>query len=199
MATNIRAALAADPISAPATCSSDSSSTARRWTARASPSTPTVDGLPAGVDLTLGGLHDRVAARAAWLHRYGIGPRDPVAVYARSRRLLLTFLALTWLGAIPALMNPNIPADIAAAYIRRLRGVGVITDARHRRRSRARPRRPVIARPTSRARRPGARRRPTGTTPTTRSPSPTPPAPPGCRPRSCTRTRSLFAATRPSG
>ena len=40
-------------------------------------------------------------------------------------------MALTWLGAIPALMNPNIPGDIAAEYIRRLRGVG----ADHRRRA----------------------------------------------------------------
>lgn len=92
-----------------------------------------VDGHPAGIDLTLGGLHDRVAARAAWLHRHGIRRSDPVAVYCtHSADTLLTYQALTWLGAIPALMNPNIPPDVAAAYIRKLRGVGVITDAKHR-------------------------------------------------------------------
>jgi acyl-coenzyme A synthetase/AMP-(fatty) acid ligase len=92
-----------------------------------------VDGHPAWADLTLGVLHERVAARAAWLYRYGIRARDPVAVYVTtSADCLLSFFALTWLGAIPALMNPNIPGDVAAAYIRRLRAVGVLTDQRHR-------------------------------------------------------------------
>ena len=41
-------------------------------------------------------------------------------------------MALTWLGAIPALMNGNMPGDIAVAYLPRLRGSGVIGDAEHR-------------------------------------------------------------------
>ena len=45
--------------------------------------------------------------------------------------VFLNFLALTWLGAIPALMNGNMPIEIAAEFIRRLRGVGVIIDADH--------------------------------------------------------------------
>jgi acyl-coenzyme A synthetase/AMP-(fatty) acid ligase len=92
-----------------------------------------VDGHPAWSPLTLGMLHARVAARAAWLHQHGIKPRDPVAVYVTSSAdCLLNFMALTWLGAIPALMNGNMPADIAVAYIRRLRAVGVLTDPVHR-------------------------------------------------------------------
>jgi 3-aminoavenalumate diazotase len=92
-----------------------------------------VDGHPAWEPLTLGMLRDRVAARASWLHSRGIGPRDPVAVYAASSAdILLNFMALTWLGAIPALMNGAIPGDIAAGYIQRLRGTGVIADAAHR-------------------------------------------------------------------
>jgi acyl-coenzyme A synthetase/AMP-(fatty) acid ligase len=92
-----------------------------------------VDGHPAWQPLNLGMLRDRVAARAAWLHYRGIGPRDPVAVYVTSSAdLLLNFMALTWLGAIPALMNGGLPAQIAAGFIQRLRGVGVITDAAHR-------------------------------------------------------------------
>jgi 3-aminoavenalumate diazotase len=92
-----------------------------------------VDGHPAWEPLTLGMLRDRVAARASWLHSRGIGPRDPVAVYATSSAdILLNFMALAWLGAIPALMNGAIPGDIAAGYIQRLRGTGVITDAAHR-------------------------------------------------------------------
>jgi len=92
-----------------------------------------VDGHPAWEPLTLGMLRDRVAARASWLHSRGIGPRDPVAVYATSSAdILLNFMALAWLGAIPALMNGAIPGDIAAGYIQRLRGTGVITDVAHR-------------------------------------------------------------------
>src|SRR5579859_7514617 len=91
-----------------------------------------VDGHPAWTGLTLGQLYERVAARAEWLHRKGIVARDPVAIYAgTSADCFLNFMALTWLGAIPALMNPNIAGDIAAEYIRRLRGVGVLADAAH--------------------------------------------------------------------
>jgi acyl-coenzyme A synthetase/AMP-(fatty) acid ligase len=92
-----------------------------------------VDGHPGWEPLTLGLLRDRVAARASWLHSRGVGPRDPVAVYATSSAdILLNFMALAWLGAIPALMNGAIPGDIAAGYIQRLRGTGVIADLAHR-------------------------------------------------------------------
>jgi acyl-coenzyme A synthetase/AMP-(fatty) acid ligase len=91
-----------------------------------------VDGLPAWRALTLGDLRERVAARAAWLHARGIGPRDPVAVYVTSSAdCLLTFMALTWLGAVPALMNGRMPPQIAVTYIQRLRVAGVLADAVH--------------------------------------------------------------------
>ena len=45
--------------------------------------------------------------------------------------VLLNFFALTWLGAIPALVNGSMPAEIAAAYIPRLRCAGVLLDADH--------------------------------------------------------------------
>lgn len=93
-----------------------------------------VDEHPAGHALTLGELRDAVAARAAWFSGQGIGPRDPVAVYVTTAAdCFLHFMALTWLGAVPALMNPNLPGDVAAEYIRRLRAVGLLTDAEHRR------------------------------------------------------------------
>ena len=92
-----------------------------------------VDGHPAWEPLTLGALRDRVAARAAWLHERGIGRRDPVAVYVSSSAdCLLNFMALTGLGAIPALMNGGLPGDVAAGFIQRLRGTAVITDSAHR-------------------------------------------------------------------
>jgi acyl-coenzyme A synthetase/AMP-(fatty) acid ligase len=91
-----------------------------------------VQGHPAWTPMTLADLERRVAARAAWLHTRGVRPRDPVAVYVHSAAdCLLSYLALAWLGAIPALMNGNMPGDIAVEFIRRLRAVGVITDETH--------------------------------------------------------------------
>ncbi|WP_238011095.1 class I adenylate-forming enzyme family protein [Dactylosporangium sp. AC04546] len=91
-----------------------------------------VDGFPAWQGLTLGELYHRAAARAAWLHAAGIRRRDPVAIYVTTAAdCFLNWMGLTWLGAIPALMNPNIPGDIAAEYIRKLRGVALLTDAAH--------------------------------------------------------------------
>jgi 3-aminoavenalumate diazotase len=91
-----------------------------------------VDAIAAWTPLSLRTLTERVAARAEWFARHGIGRRDPVAVYVTSSAdHFLNFFALTWLGAIPALMNGSMPVEIAAEYIRRLRGVGVIIDADH--------------------------------------------------------------------
>jgi acyl-coenzyme A synthetase/AMP-(fatty) acid ligase len=91
-----------------------------------------VDGRPAWTAFTLGELTERVAARAAWLRDRGIGPRDPVAVYTTSAAdVLLNYAALTWLGAIPALMNPNMPGEVAELFIRRLHASAVLADEEH--------------------------------------------------------------------
>jgi acyl-coenzyme A synthetase/AMP-(fatty) acid ligase len=91
-----------------------------------------VDQIPAWTPLSLRTLTERVAARAEWFARHGIGRRDPVAVYVTSAAdVVLNFLALTWLGAIPAMMNGSMPADIATEYIRRLRSAGVLIDSDH--------------------------------------------------------------------
>ena len=91
-----------------------------------------VDGIAAWTPLSLRTLTQRVAARAEWFARHGVGRRDPVAVYVTSAAdVFLNYFALTWLGAIPALMNGNMPLDIAAEYVRRLRGTGVLLDADH--------------------------------------------------------------------
>ncbi|HEU5332536.1 MAG TPA: class I adenylate-forming enzyme family protein [Actinocrinis sp.] len=92
-----------------------------------------VDGHPAWGVLTLGELYRTVAARAALLRDSGVRRRDPVAILvSTSADCLLSFMALTWLGAIPALINPALPRDVAAEYIRRLRATGLIADAAHR-------------------------------------------------------------------
>ncbi|WP_225848889.1 class I adenylate-forming enzyme family protein [Streptomyces sp. HPF1205] len=131
--TNIRARLAADPQLGAGNVLS------RLFEHGADPAGPgatfdvPVDGYPAWRDLTLGELRERVTARAAWWHDQGIVPRDPVAVYVSgSADCMLNFMALTWLGAIPALMNQYLPGDVAADYIRRLRAVALVTDPEHR-------------------------------------------------------------------
>ncbi|MFE7871039.1 class I adenylate-forming enzyme family protein [Micromonospora humida] len=91
-----------------------------------------VDGIPAWTPLSLATLTERVAARADWFRQRGVGWRDPVAIYVTSAPdVFLNFFALNRLGAIPALMNGNMPIELAAEFIRRLRGVGVVVDADH--------------------------------------------------------------------
>ncbi|MGN9914537.1 class I adenylate-forming enzyme family protein [Phytohabitans sp. LJ34] len=92
-----------------------------------------VDGRPAYEPLTLGTLEERAAARAAWLHAHGVRPRDPVAVYVTSAAdVFLNFFALARIGAIPALMNGNMPAEVAPGFVERLRASHVIADEAHR-------------------------------------------------------------------
>ena len=91
-----------------------------------------VDAIPAWTPLSLRTLTERAAARAEWFARHGIGRRDPVAVYVTAAAdVVLNFLALAWLGAIPALMNGSMPMEIAVEYIKRLRAVAVVIDADH--------------------------------------------------------------------
>lgn len=88
-----------------------------------------VDDYPAEHPLTLGELDERVAARAGWLDQQGIRPRDPVAIWSGTAAdHILGYLALTRLGAIPALINGNLAPEIVAGYIARLRAVAVLTD-----------------------------------------------------------------------
>jgi acyl-coenzyme A synthetase/AMP-(fatty) acid ligase len=91
-----------------------------------------VDGIAAWTPLSLRTLTERVAARAEWFGRHGVTRRDPVAVYVTSAAdTILNFLALTWLGAIPALLNGSMPTETAVEFIRRLRATGVLIDADH--------------------------------------------------------------------
>jgi acyl-coenzyme A synthetase/AMP-(fatty) acid ligase len=93
-----------------------------------------IGGHPAWEPLTLRQLGALAAGRAAALHELGIGRRDPVAVCAPTAAdTAVTFLALARLGAIPALINPNLKPDLMTTYIQRLRAVGLITDAEHAR------------------------------------------------------------------
>jgi acyl-coenzyme A synthetase/AMP-(fatty) acid ligase len=91
------------------------------------------DHFPAAHPLTLGELDERVQARTAWLHEHGIGRRDVVAIWAtEAADIVLSFLALIRVGAIPALMNGKMSPPIAEEFIRRLRVTAVLADAAHR-------------------------------------------------------------------
>ena len=92
-----------------------------------------VDHHPAEHPLTLGELDGRVQARTAWLAEHGIGRRDVVAIWAtEAQDIVLSFLALTRIGAIPALLNGKMAPGIADEYIKRLRVTAVLADATHR-------------------------------------------------------------------
>ncbi|MFF8770568.1 class I adenylate-forming enzyme family protein [Kitasatospora sp. NPDC015120] len=91
-----------------------------------------VDDHAAWQPFTLAELDRAVRARAAALHALGIGRRDPVVVYASDAAdHVLAFLALARLGAVPALLNPNLDGERAARYIAKLGPVGVLADAPH--------------------------------------------------------------------
>ena len=91
-----------------------------------------IGGFPAWQPLSISQLDELTRARAAALAALGIGMRDPVAICAPTAAdTALTFLAAARLGAIPALINPFLAAELMAEYIRRLDAVGVITDAEH--------------------------------------------------------------------
>lgn len=94
-----------------------------------------VDGIAAEQALTLAELEDRVRARAAWLHAHGVKPRDPVAIWsATAADHILGFLAVTRLGAIPALINGGLSPEVVAIYISRLRPVAALADPERYRR-----------------------------------------------------------------
>jgi acyl-coenzyme A synthetase/AMP-(fatty) acid ligase len=91
-----------------------------------------VDDHPAWQPFTLRELDRSVRARASALHALGVRRRDPVVIYASDAAdHVLGFLALTRLGAIPALLNPNIEGERAARYIFRLGATGVLADPVH--------------------------------------------------------------------
>ncbi|MFF2041422.1 class I adenylate-forming enzyme family protein [Kitasatospora sp. NPDC058170] len=91
-----------------------------------------VDDHAAWQPFTLRELDRAVRARAAALHALGVTRRDPVVVYTTDAAdHVLAFLALARLGAIPALLNPNVDGERAARYIHRLGAVGILADAPH--------------------------------------------------------------------
>jgi acyl-coenzyme A synthetase/AMP-(fatty) acid ligase len=80
--------------------------------------------------LTLDRLNELVETYAGWYAANGVRPRDPVAVHTGSAtEIMVNFLALSGLGAVPALVNANLSAATAADYIRRVQATAAFTDA----------------------------------------------------------------------
>ncbi|MEU1605218.1 hypothetical protein [Micromonospora matsumotoense] len=77
-----------------------------------------VDGVAPFTLLSLRELTRLAAARVDWFRGKGIGRRDPVALYVTDAAdVFLNFVALCRLGAIPALMNGNLPLEFSASPI----------------------------------------------------------------------------------
>ncbi|KIH97697.1 carbohydrate-binding protein [Streptomonospora alba] len=75
----------------------------------------------------LTGIRD---AYASWYHESGVGKGDPVGVYLdEGIGYFLHYLALSALGAVPALINGRMEPGIAAAYMARIGSVGVVADS----------------------------------------------------------------------
>ncbi|MFF3072479.1 class I adenylate-forming enzyme family protein [Kitasatospora sp. NPDC057936] len=76
--------------------------------------------------LDLAALRDRYAA---WYHANGVRPGEPVAVVVgEGLEPLLHFLALTALGAVPALVNDALRHDVLVRYLDHVGVVGVVAD-----------------------------------------------------------------------
>ncbi|RKT55706.1 class I adenylate-forming enzyme family protein [Saccharothrix australiensis] len=68
-------------------------------------------------------------AYAGWYHARGVRKGDPVGVYlGEGVEPFLHFLAISSLGAIPALVNGRMDPAVAADYLGRVGAVGVVAD-----------------------------------------------------------------------
>jgi acyl-coenzyme A synthetase/AMP-(fatty) acid ligase len=91
---------------------------------------------PEGVvcsSLTRDELHQVVDTYAGWYHAHQVSPRDPVAIHTGSAiEFFIHYLALTGLGAIPVLVNGELPASVVQQYLSGIGVVGSFADAAHR-------------------------------------------------------------------
>jgi acyl-coenzyme A synthetase/AMP-(fatty) acid ligase len=79
--------------------------------------------------LSLTSLKEATDALAAWYASRGVRAKDPVAVYGSNGiHYLLHYVALTGLGAIPALTNGNMPPQTAVQHFRRIGAIAVAGD-----------------------------------------------------------------------
>lgn len=82
--------------------------------------------------LSLTELKHVVDTYASWYYGAGVRPKDPVAVYVgEGIENLVHFLALNAIGAIPAIVNGNMPAKIAALWMEKVGATGLYSDKAH--------------------------------------------------------------------
>jgi long-chain acyl-CoA synthetase len=83
-----------------------------------------------GLAHTVAGLAGRVDELAARLHAGGVRPGQRVAVHKTNNfDIALLAVAISRLGAVPALLSPALPADTARPLLRRLDHPWLVTDA----------------------------------------------------------------------
>lgn len=87
--------------------------------------------LPSGQttnSLSIKQLQDWSLSVAAWYEQVGIEQKDPVGLYLEdSIAYFIHFLALTYIGAIPVLVNGNLSAEIAVQFFKRVNTTIVIS------------------------------------------------------------------------
>ncbi len=82
--------------------------------------------------LSLNELRHIVDTVASWYYGIGVRAKDPVAVYVgEGMQNIIHYLALNAIGAIPAIVNGNVPPAIAAKWIEKVGAQGLYTDAAH--------------------------------------------------------------------
>ncbi|ASW56767.1 class I adenylate-forming enzyme family protein [Plantactinospora sp. KBS50] len=83
-----------------------------------------------GVELTVGKLAELVDDLAARLWAAGVRPTERVAVYKTNNAdIPLLACAVARIGAVPALLSPALPTDVAVELLRRLERPWLLTDA----------------------------------------------------------------------
>ncbi len=84
--------------------------------------------------LSLAELFEVSTRYAAWYAGAGVKAKDVVSIYLDDGgAYLIHFLALTSLGAIPALINGNMPIAVAAGHVKRIGSFGLYTEPKRER------------------------------------------------------------------
>jgi acyl-coenzyme A synthetase/AMP-(fatty) acid ligase len=77
-------------------------------------------------------LRHVVDTYASWYYGIGVRAKDPVGVYvSEGMENIVHYLALNAIGAIPTIVNGNMPAETAAKWFEKVGAVGLFSDASH--------------------------------------------------------------------
>ncbi len=81
---------------------------------------------------SLNELRHAVDTYASWYYGAGVRAKDPIGIYvSEGIGNLIHYLALNAIGAIPAIVNGNMPAATAALWLEKVGVVGLFTDEAH--------------------------------------------------------------------